>query len=102
MTSKQFRGPLAAALLAAAASVALLASPAQAAAPHLTRGVATALTDAQKAFAAKDYKTAADAIAKARAVDGRTPEDDYWINKIAFNVDVQSKNMAGAAQDIEA
>ncbi|HKD47858.1 MAG TPA: hypothetical protein VKB67_09240 [Rhizomicrobium sp.] len=101
MTSKQFRGPLAAALLAAA-PMALLAFPAQAAAPHLTRGVQNALADAQKAMNAGDSATATADIAKARAVDGRTPEDDYWINKIDLNIQAKASNMAAADQDAEA
>jgi len=100
MTSKQFRAPLTVALLATAAT-ALLAFPAQAA-PKLTRAVNNALADEQKVYTAGDYKAAADDIAKARAVDGRTPEDDYWINKIAINVAIKSNDMAAAAQDAEA
>lgn len=101
MTSKQFRAPLTVALLATAAT-ALLAFPAEAAAPHLTRAVNNALADEQKVYTAGDYKAAADDIAKARAVDGRTPEDDYWINKIAINVAIKTNDMAAAAQDAEA
>ena len=101
MTSKQFRAPLMAALLATAAT-ALLAFPAQAAGPKLTKAVNNALADEQKAYNAGDFKTAADDIAKARAVDGRTPEDDYWINKIAINVAIKTNDMAGAAQNAEA
>jgi hypothetical protein len=101
MTSKKFRAPLTVALLAAA-STALLALPAYAAGPKLSKGVNNALADEQKAYTAGDYKTAADDIAKARAVDGRTPEDDYWINKIDINVQIKSNNMAGADQDAEA
>ena len=101
MTNKKFRAPLTAALLAAAAT-ALLAIPADAAGPKLTRGVQNALADAQKAMTAGDMKTAGDNIAKARAVDGRTPEDDYWINKIDINVQVKTQNMAQADQDAEA
>ncbi len=101
MTSKKFRAPLTVALLATA-SMALLALPAYAAGPKLSKGVNNALADEQKAYAAGDYKTAADDIAKARAVDGRTPEDDYWINKIDINVQIKSNNMAAADQDAEA
>ena len=103
MTKKKFRAPLTVALLAAA-SVALLAMPAQAAGPKLTRGVQNALADAQKAMNAGDMKTAGDDIAKARAVDGRTPEDDYWINKIDINIQVKSQpqNIPAADQDAEA
>jgi tetratricopeptide (TPR) repeat protein len=101
MTSKKFRAPLAVALLAAA-PMALLALPAYAAGPKLTKSVNNALADEQKAYTAGDYKTAADDIAKARAVDGRTPEDDYWINKIDINVQIKTNNMAGADQDAEA
>jgi len=101
MTSKKFRAPLAVALLAAA-PLALLALPAYAAGPKLTKGVNNALADEQKAYVANDFKTAADDIAKARAVDGRTPEDDYWINKIDINVQIKTNNMAGADQDAEA
>ena len=82
--------------------MALLALPAYAAGPKLSKGVNNALADEQKAYTAGDYKTAADDIAKARAVDGRTPEDDYWINKIDINVEIKSNNMAAADQDAEA
>jgi len=101
MTSKKIRAPLAVALLAAA-PLALLALPAYAAGPKLTKAVNNALADEQKVYATGDYKTAADDIAKARAVDGRTPEDDYWINKIDINVQIKTNNMAGADQDAEA
>ena len=101
MTSKKFRAPLTVALLAAA-PLALLALPAYAAGPKLTKAVNNALADEQKAYTAGDFKTAADDIAKARAVDSRTPEDDYWINKIDINVQIKTNNMAGADQDAEA
>src|SRR5579883_3489334 len=103
MTDKKFRAPLTAALLAGAAAIALLVTPASAAsAPHLTRGVQNALADAQKAYNAGDLKAANDDIAKARAVDSRTPEDDYWINKIAINIAIKNNDMAGADQAAEA
>lgn len=101
MTRKKFGAPLTVALLAAA-PLALLAFPAQAAAPHLTRGVQNALADAQKAINSGDLKTASDDIAKARAVDSRTDEDNYWINKIDINIQAKSNNMAAADQDAEA
>ncbi|HEX4371236.1 MAG TPA: hypothetical protein VH019_07795 [Rhizomicrobium sp.] len=101
MTSKKFRAPLTVVLLAAA-PLALLALPAYAAGPKLTKAVNNALADEQKAYTAGDFKTAADDIAKARTVDGRTPEDDYWINKIDINVQIKTNNMAGADQDAEA
>ena len=85
--------------LLAAAPLALLALPAYAAGPKLSKGVNNALADEQKAYTAGDYKTAADDIAKARAVEGRTPEDDYWSNKIESNGQSKSNNMAGADQD---
>ena len=49
MKSKQFRAPLTAALFAAAATVALLASPAIAAPLKLTTAVNNALAEEQKA-----------------------------------------------------
>lgn len=102
MTSKKIRSPLTVALLAAA-PLALLAVPASAAdAPKLSRGVNNALAQEQKDFNAGNYAAAGDDIAKARAVDGRTPVDDYFINRIAFNVDIKTNNMAQAATDIEA
>ena len=88
--------------LLAAAPLALLALPAYAAGPKLTKAVNNALADEQKAYTAGDFKTAADDMAKARAVDGRTPEDDYWIDKIDINVQIKTNNMAGADQDAEA
>jgi tetratricopeptide (TPR) repeat protein len=104
MTSKKFRAPLTVALLAAA-STALLAFPAYAAGPKLSKGVNNALAKEQKDFAAgaaDNYKAAIDDIAAARAVEGRTPEDDYWINKMDINVQIKTNNLAAAATDAEA
>lgn len=100
MTIKKFGAPLTVALLAAA-PLALMAFPAQAAAPHLTKGVNNALAKEQKDYAAGNYTDAAADIATARAVDGRTDEDNYWINKLDINVQVKTNNMAAADQDAE-
>ena len=102
MTSKKFGASLTVALMAAAASVALLAGPAQAAGPKLSKNVNNALAKEQKDFAANDFKAAADDIATARAADGKTPEDEYWINKLDINVQIKTNNMAAADQDAEA
>ncbi|MGH6827437.1 MAG: hypothetical protein ACREFW_00830 [Rhizomicrobium sp.] len=96
------RSALTAAFLSAAAAMAILAQPALAAGPHLSHSVNNALAEAQKAYTAGDYKTASDDIAKARGAADRTPEDDYWINKIAINVAVKSNDMAAADQAAEA
>jgi tetratricopeptide (TPR) repeat protein len=102
MSSKSFRAPLTAALFAAAASVALMASPAFAAAPKLTTGVNNALAEAQKATAAGDLPAATAAIAKARAVATKTDYDDYMINSVAVTVAVKGQDMAGATAAAEA
>lgn len=99
MSSNSFRAPLKAALFAAVASVALMASPAFAA--SLTRGVNNALAEAQKATNAGDLAAANAAIAKARAVSGKTDYDDYMINSVAVTVAVKSQDMAGAAAAAE-
>jgi tetratricopeptide (TPR) repeat protein len=101
MLSKSFRAPLTAALFAAAASVALLASPA-AAAPSLTRGVNNALAEAQKASNAGDTAAATAAIEKARGVSGKSDYDDYMINSVAVTVAVKAQDLAAAATAAEA
>ena len=101
MSSKSFRAPLKAALLAAAASLALLATPA-AAAPSLTRGVNNALAEAQKANNAGDAAAATAALEKARGVSGKTDYDDYMINSVAVTVAVKAQNLAAAATAAEA
>jgi tetratricopeptide (TPR) repeat protein len=100
MKSK-YRAPLTAALFAAAASVALMASPAVAA-PKLTTAVNNALAEAQKAANAGDLPTATAAIAKARAVGTRTDYDDYMINTVSIAVAVKGQDMATAETSAEA
>ncbi|MBS0279817.1 MAG: hypothetical protein JSR25_01545 [Proteobacteria bacterium] len=100
MSSNSFRAPLKAALFAAVASVALMASPAFAA--SLTRSVNNALAEAQKATNAGDLAAAATALDKARAVSGKTDYDDYMINSVAVTVAVKSQNLAAAATAAEA
>lgn len=100
MSSYSFRAPLKAALFAAVASVALMASPAFAA--SLTRGVNNALAEAQKATNAGDLAAASAALDKARAVSGKTDYDDYMINSVAVTVAVKSQNLTAAATAAEA
>ena len=102
MTSKQFRAPLVAALFAATASMALLAFPAQAAPLKLTTAVNNALAEEQKAENAGDLKAAMAALDKAKAVSGRTPNDDYMINRLSINVGIKSNDRAAAAAAAEA
>ena len=101
MSSKSFRAPLTAALFAAAATVALMASPAFAA-DKLTRGVNNALAEAQKATNAGDLDAAKAAIEKARNVSGKTDYDDYMINSVAVTVAVKGQDMAAADVAAEA
>jgi tetratricopeptide (TPR) repeat protein len=100
MKSK-YRAPLTAALFAAAASVALMASPAVAA-PKLTTSVNNALAEAQKAANGGDLAAATAAIAKARAVSSKTDYDDYMINTVAIAVAVKGQDMATAETAAEA
>ena len=100
MKSK-YRAPLTAALFAAAASVALMASPAVAA-PKLTTSVNNALAEAQKAANGGDLAAATAAIAKARAVSSKTDYDDYMINTVAIAVAVKGQDMATAEVAAEA
>lgn len=100
MSSKSFRAPLTAALFAAAATVALMASPAFGA-TTLTRGVNNALAEAQKATNAGDLAAAKAALDKARTVAGKTDYDDYMINSVAVTVAVKGQDMAGAAAAAE-
>jgi len=100
MSSYSFRAPLKAALFAAVASVALMASPAFSA--SLTRAVNNALAEAQKATNAGDLAAASAALDKARAVSGKTDYDDYMINSVAVTVAVKSQNLTAAATAAEA
>jgi len=102
MTSKQFRTPLTAALLMAAASIAVLASsPAVAAPLKLTTAVNNALAEEQKAEQKGDMAAAQAAIDKAKAVSGLTDNDNYMINRISINVGIKSNNHAAAAAAAE-
>lgn len=97
MTSRPFRAYLVAAFLAATTSLALLPSSAVAAdTPTISREVRNDLAEAQKAAKAKDYKSAMDAINKARSVDDRTDYDNYMIDEVALNIAVNMKDMAAA------
>jgi hypothetical protein len=102
MTSKPFRAPLAAALFAATALTALLASPAVAAPPKLTPAVNNALAEEQKAETAGDLNAAKAALDKAKAVASRTAIDDYMINRLSINVGIKSKDNVAAAAAAEA
>jgi len=102
MTSKQFRAPLTAALFAAAATVALLASPAVAAPLKLTTAVNNALAEEQKAEQKGDLAAAQAAIDKAKAVSGLTDNDTYMINRVSINVGIKTNNRAAAAAAAEA
>ena len=101
MTSKQFRTPLTAALLMAAASLAVLASPAAAAPLKLTTAVNNALAEEQKAEAKGDMAAAQAALDKAKAVSGLTDNDNYMINRISINVGIKTNNHAAAAAAAE-
>jgi len=102
MTTKQFRTPLTAALLMAAASFAVLASSPAAAAPlKLTSAVNNALAEEQKAEKANDMAAAQAAIDKAKAVPSLTDNDKYMINRIAINVGIKANNHAAAAEAAE-
>jgi tetratricopeptide (TPR) repeat protein len=96
MTIKSTRILLAAALLSASATVAILSAPASAA--TLNEVVQRHLAAAQQAAGKNDFATAKTEIAAARAASGRTPYDDYMINRFAIPVDLNSQDMTGAAQ----
>ena len=103
MTTKQFRAPLTAALLMAAASMAVLASSPAAAAPlKLTTAVNNALAEEQKAETKGDMAAAQAAIDKAKAVSGLTDNDNYMINRVSINVGIKANNRAAAAAAAEA
>ncbi len=103
MTSRRFSAPLAAILLAATASVALLASPTLAAdAPKLTRSVNNDLAAAQKSANSGDLKGALDSVNKARGEDDRTDYDNYMINEVALAVAIKMNDMAAADAAAEA
>ena len=90
--------------LFAAVSVSFLFSAGAMAAdaPKLTRGVAVALSDAQKAGNAKDFPAAMAAIEKAKAVSSPTPYDTLMINRFAMGIHVGMGDLAAAGVDAEA
>ena len=99
MTSKFLMAAATVSLMLGASAIAAHAQPK---APKLTHSVAVALTDVQKAIAAKDYPTALKAIDKAKAVSGPTAYDTLMINRFAMGIHVGMQDMAAAAVDAEA
>jgi hypothetical protein len=100
MTIKSTRNLLAAALLSACATVAILSTPAGAA--TLNEVVQRHLAAAQTAANAKDFAKAQSEIDAARAASGRTPYDDLMINRFAIPVAANTNNMAAAATAAQA
>ena len=101
MTIKSTRNLLAAALLSACATVAILSTPASAA--TLNEVVQRHLAAAQTAANAKDFTKAQAEVDAARGASGRTPYDDLMINKFAIPVAASANNMelaATAAQNV--
>ncbi|HWY62353.1 MAG TPA: hypothetical protein VNW15_10680 [Rhizomicrobium sp.] len=96
MTTKSTRVLLAAVLLAASATVALLATPANAAL-SLSSAVSNHLQDAEKAMQKKDFKAATDAITAAKGVASRNDLDNYTIARVELAVDVNNNDMEAAA-----
>ncbi len=96
MTIKSTRNLLAAALLSACATVAILSTPASAA--TLNEVVQRHLAGAQTAANAKDFAKAQTEIDAARAASGRTPYDDLMINKFAIPVAANNNDIAKAAE----
>ena len=74
----------------------------QAKPPKITPAIQRALSEAQKASAAKDYPAALAAIDKAKAVSGATPYDTLMINRFAMGAYVGMKDLAAADVAAEA
>jgi hypothetical protein len=99
MTIKSTRLLLAAVLLSACATAAIIAQPASAATATLSDAVARHLTEAQSAMQKKpaDLKAAQDAITAAKGVSVRTDFDNYTIARVELAIDANANDMAGAA-----
>lgn len=67
----------------------------------LTDAVAKPLKAAQDSIRKKQWSTALDQIAQAQAVEKKTPEDQYGIDKLSAYVLYQEKNYAEAAAAYE-
>jgi len=94
-------------LAAASAGFLLGAAPSAMAAdapkgPKLNHAIAVALTDIQKANAAKDYPAALAALEKAKAVSGPTAYDTLMINRFAMGIHVGMNDLNAADVDAEA
>lgn len=70
--------------------------------PKLNHAIAVALTDIQKANAAKDYPAALAALEKAKAVSGPTAYDTLMINRFAMGIHVGMNDLNAADVDAEA
>jgi hypothetical protein len=97
MTINKSRALLAAVLLATSALVAIPASAAS-----LSGTVQNHLQDAQAAAKKGDWAAAKTAVDAALAYSGKTAYDDYQINRLAIAVDVNLKDMDGAAKAAQA
>jgi predicted Zn-dependent protease len=100
MTIKSTRNLLAAALLSACATVAILSTPASAA--TLNEVVQRHLAAAQTAANAKDFTKAQAEIDAARTASGKTPYDELMINRFAIPVAAGANNLAAAATAAQA
>ncbi len=96
MTIKSTRNLLAAALLSACATVAILSTPASAA--TMSDVVQRHLNAAQTAANAKDFAKAQAEIDAARGASGRSAFDDLMINKFALPVAANNNDMDKAAE----
>jgi len=76
--------------------------PAASAADKVSKDVGVPLSDAQKAAQTNDWQTALAKIKEAQAVSGRTPYDDYIINKFLAIVAINLKDYATARTATEA
>jgi hypothetical protein len=66
------------------------------------KAVGVPLVAAQKAIQAQDYASALIAVQQAQAIPDQTPYETYVINKFLSIVDIDLKDMAGAAVAAEA
>ena len=100
MTSKFLLAAVSAGFLLGAVPGAMAADAPKS--PKLTHAIAVALTDIQKANAAKDYPAALAALEKAKAVSGPTAYDKLMIARFAMGIHVGMNDLAAADIDAEA
>lgn len=82
-------------VLAPATSIAATAQP------KVSSKMLKPLKAAQEAIQAKDWQGALAALAEARAIEPKSPYDEFMVDELSWRAQLQVKDFAGAAQSLE-